>query len=364
MSNRSLIALFFAFGMVTWLFSGDIASNKVTAAESGGPEGTIASTNVPLVRGVESVAVSRDLYLDVRGQTRANRLVEVRSEVAGIIEAVPGEKGKHVKKGDLLCQVAIDTRRSDLSEALASLKSTQLEYDGIQDLNQRGLQSEIVLAKAKAELEQSRSRAKRAELELQKTRIVAPFDGIVETQPVEVGYYLSPGAACVTLIELNPVLVTGQVAERNIAGIKLGDDVQVELITGQNYVATVNFIGRSPDGATRTYPIEASIDNPEESIRAGLTATMRVPIGTEYAHLISPASLVLDDSGVVGVRIVDQQNIVRFKAVKIVSEGASGVWMTGLPSQIRLITVGQEDVFEGQLVKIDISPLLTIVSKN
>ncbi len=360
MSNRSLIALFFAFGMAIWLFSGDLSSNKVTADEGdGGAENT--STKIPLVRGIESVAATRNLFLDVRGQTRANRMVEVRSEVSGIVEAVPGEKGNRVKKGDLLCQIAIDTRRSDLSEALASLKSTQLEYDGIRDLNQRGLQSEIILAQAKARLEQSRSRAKRAQLELQKTRITAPFDGIVETQPVEVGHFLSPGSTCVTLIEIDPILVTGQVAERNISGIHLGDQVHVELITGEGYVAMVTFIGRSPDATTRTYPIEVTINNPAASIRAGLTATMHVPTGAEVAHLISAASLVLDDEGVVGVRIVDNQNVVRFKAVHIVSESTEGVWVTGLPQKVKLITIGQEEVFEGQIVKIDLSPLVSLV---
>jgi membrane fusion protein, multidrug efflux system len=360
-SNRSLIALFFALGMAVWLFSGDLARNKVTADEDSIVENKVSETEVQLVRGIRSTATSQDLFLDVRGQTNANRIVQVKSEVSGIIEEVPGEKGKRVKAGDLLCQIAIDSRRSDLAEALANLKSTQLEYDGIRDLNQRGLQSEIILAKAKATLEQSRAKAKRAELALQKTRIVAPFDGIVEKQPVEAGHFLSPGATCVTLIEIDPILVTGQVAERNIAGIHLGDEVEVNLITGETYTAAVSFIGRSPDTNTRTYPIEVTIENPAASIRAGLTSTMRVPVGMEIAHLISPASLVLDDGGVVGVRIVDGENIVHFKSVKIVSEDADGIWVTGLPEVINLITVGQEEVFEGQVVKIDLTPLISIV---
>jgi len=371
-SNRSLVALFFAFGMVVWLFSGDIASNIVTADE-GTNESTSGSTSleisspvrdIPHVRGINSIADTHNLFLEVRGQTRANRLVQVKSEVSGVVESVPGEKGKRVKAGDLLCQVAIDNRRSDLAEALATLKSNQLEYDGIRDLNQRGLQSEIVLAKAKATLEQGRSRAKRAELELRKTRIVAPFDGIVETQPVEVGHFLSPGSTCVTLIEMDPILVTGQVAESNISAIQLGEEVQVELITGQKYVATITFIGRSPDATTRTYPIEVTIDNPGDSIRAGLTSTMRVPVGAEVAHLISPASLVLNDNGTVGVRIVDDKSMVRFKAVKIVSESAAGIWVAGLPRVVKLITVGQEEVFEGQVVRIDVSALTSLVGSR
>jgi multidrug efflux system membrane fusion protein len=348
-------------GMAVWLFSGDLARNKVIAEDEALGAHDSRADQIQHVRGIRSIAASRQIHLDVRGQTRANRIVDVRSEVSGVVEQVPGEKGKRVKAGDLLCQIAVDSRRSDLAEALANLKSSQLEYDGIRDLNKRGLQSEIILAKAKATLEQSRARAKRSELALQKTRIVAPFDGIVEKQPVEAGHFLSPGATCVTLIEIDPILVIGQVAERSIAGIHLGDEVQVQLITGEEYVATVSFIGRSPDANTRTYPIEVTIENPGDSIRAGLTSTMQVPIGEEIAHLISPASLILDDAGVVGVHIVDEKNIVHFKAVKIVSEDTGGVWVTGLPEMINLITIGQEEVFEGQVVRIDLSPLVTLV---
>ena len=321
MSNKNFFALIFAIGMVIWLFSGTLASNKLTADENSVQMAD--SSEIQLVRGMKSIADRRQIYLDVRGQTRANRSVQVKSEITGIVEQVPGEKGKRVKAGDLLCQVAIDSRRSDLTEAIANLKSSQLEYDGVQDLNKRGLQSEIILAKAKATLEQSRSGARRAELALGKTRIVAPFDGIVETQPVEVGHLLTTGAICVTLIEIDPILVSGQVAERNIGNIHLGDEVYVELITGKKYVGLVTFIGRSPDATTRTFPIEVTIENPGDSIRAGLTSTMRVPVGIEVAHLISPASLVLDDEGIVGVRIVDDENIVRFKPVQVTSFASS-----------------------------------------
>ena len=359
MSNKNLTALGFAIGMVIWLFSGSLASNKLTADEY--KNHVVDSGEIPLVRGMKSTAEQRQIYLIVRGQTRANRIVQVKSEITGIVERVPGEKGKRVKAGDLLCLVAIDSRRSDLTEAVAKMKSSQLEYDGIRDLNQRGLQSEITLAKVKATLEQSRARAKRAELALRKTRIVAPFDGIVENQPVEVGHLLTIGDTCVTLIEIDPILVSGQVAERNIGDIRLGNEVHVELITGKKYLGVVSFIGSSPDVTTRTYPIEVTAENPGNSIRAGLTTTMRVPVAVELAHLISPASLVLNDEGLVGVRIVDDESMVKFMLVQIVSESSEGIWVTGLPEQVNLITVGHEEVFDGQVVKVDFSPLTSLV---
>lgn len=68
------------------------------------------------------------------------------------------------------------------------------------------------------------------------------------------------------------------------------------------------------------------------------------------AHNVSPASLSLSDTGAIGAKIVDNDDIVQFIEVQIVSDTATGVWLTGLPPNVELITVGQELVFAGQQV--------------
>lgn len=363
LSDKNLIAGLIAVAIAVWLFSGELGGPALVAQEAGGQASAgRESAEAPLVRGVESQADERRLYLEVRAQTRANRIVQVRSEVQGRVEAVPGEKGTRVEAGDLLCRIAVDTREADLAQARADLKSAELEYQGIQDLKSRGLQSEINVARAEASLAAARARVKQTELSLEKTRIVAPFDGIVDQQPVEVGDYLSVGQPCVTLMEVEPLLVTGQVAERNIGKVALGNEVSISLITGAEMTGTVTFIGRAPESTTRTYPVEVTVPQPGDNVRAGLSADMRLPIGSELAHRISPASLVLNDDGTIGVRIVDANDTVRFKPVQVVSEGPEGVWVKGLPERVRLITVGQEEVFHGQVVRVDLTPLTSVVS--
>ena len=363
MSNKHLTVTFIIVAMAIWMFSGELAHNTVTADEVAGKPLVTDEDAPALVRGIKSEADSRTVYLDVRGQTRANRVVQLKAEVSGRIEVLSGERGRFVEKGDALCELAVDARRNEYDQAMAELRSAELEYNGFKDLNSRGLQSEIVLAKAQAALEQSRTRARQAELALEKTVIRAPFNGVVSEQLVEVGDFLSPGSTCVSLMEIDPILVAGQVAEKNVQQLSLGDEVMVRLITGQTMTGEVSFIGHAPDLATRTFPIEVTVANPDASVRAGLTSDMRVPVGTEDVHLISPASLVLADDGSVGVRIVDETDHVLFRTVNIVDEGTEGVWVTGLPASINLITVGQEEVFEGQLVRMDFSPVLSLVSQ-
>ena len=359
MRNRSLIAICFAIGIAIWFFSGELTSNVVGADDQLNP-GDVTATEIPHVRATRSVADMRSLYLEVSGQTRANRIVQVKAEVFGRVEQIPATRGTKVEEGDLLCQIAVDSRQNDFDKARADLKSAQLEYDGILDLRRQGLQSDITLAKANAALEATRAGAKHAQLALAKTMIVAPFAGVVEDQPVEIGDYLNIGQICVSVMEIDPILVVGEVAEKSISALQLGDLVDVTLITGQVMKGEVSFISRSPDTATRTYPVEITIHSPGENIRAGLSAEMKVPLGEQAAHLISSASLVLNDEGVMGVRTADDKNVVHFNSVKILSETAQGVWVSGLPDEVNLITVGHEEVFEGQTVKTDYTPLGSI----
>ena len=382
MSNKQLVVGFTVVMMTLWVFSGEWSNSTVGAEEvtqqekarldgPSSPSSALgASSNAlvskqsdTLVRAVQSKAETKTLFLDVRGQTAANRMVQVKAEVAGKVVTVAGKKGSVVKKGDPLCRVAEDARRAEYTQALAELESAKLEYDGFVDLNKKGLQSEIVLARAKALLQQSKTRTEDARLALAKTSITAPFNGVVTEQQVEVGDYLSPGGICVTLMEVDPMLIVGQIAEKNIGRVSLDGEVKIQLITGETFIGKVSYAGHAPNEKTRTFPVEVTIKNTGSVIRAGLTAQMLIPVGEERVHLISPASLVLDDAGSVGVRVVDRDDRARFMPVEIAEENPAGIWVKGLPTLVNLITVGHEEVSEGQRVATDFALLSGLVGK-
>ena len=348
---------------VLWLLTGLLSNDdEHSATEPGGlvQDDAPSVAAIFLVRGVHSIAETQTLYLDVPSQTLASRTVQVKAEISGKIVALPGEQGTEVQQGDLLCRIAIDARQDEYNQAQAALISAQIEYAGFVDLNKKGLQSEVLLARSKAMLEQARTQAKKAELALANTQLLAPFDGVVTSQEVEVGDFLAPGARCVSLMELDPLLVTAQVAEKNISRMVLGDEVAITLLTGEAYSGTLSFIGHAPDLATRTYPIEVTIANPGMTIRAGLTAKMRVPVGVDRVHLISPASLVLNNIGTLGVRVMDDRHRVRFMAVEVIGESPAGILVKGLPKEVDLITVGQEEVVEGQQIEMEYTSLTLV----
>jgi multidrug efflux system membrane fusion protein len=152
------------------------------------------------------------------------------------------------------------------------------------------------------------------------------------------------------VVALDPFLIVGRASEKDVGYITIGDTGWAKLTTGERVEGKVRFVAKSSDQATRTFRVELEVPNPNGAIRDGVTAEMHVAAATVEAHRISPAILSLDERGVMGVRIVDKDRRVRFVPVKIVADGTDGVWVSGLPHEVTIITVGQEYVTEGQEV--------------
>ena len=291
----------------------------------------------------------------VRGRTQAFRSVDVRAEIVGKIVATPVARGQRVNRGDVLCEIAIDNRATDLQEARTRELQTKLEYEAAQDLLSRGLQSEVAIAKTKTALDSARATVNRAELAMSKTKIRAPFAGVMETRPVELGDLLQPGTVCATILDDNPMLLVGQVPEQDIGKLDIGSHVLASLHTGENVSGKITYISHAASDIGRGYRIEVEIEQSDQRILDGITAELLVQGARISAHLIPPSSLTLDDNGNIGVKILLNNNLVDFVNVEIVGEETrrlnSGVWVTGLPVRVNLITHGQEIVFSGQTVR-------------
>ncbi|MGS2722533.1 efflux RND transporter periplasmic adaptor subunit [Porticoccus sp. GXU_MW_L64] len=286
-----------------------------------------------------------------RGRTEPNRVVDLRAEVSGRVVAVPAERGQQVAAGDVVCRLAVEDRQQRLDEASAALKEAQLRHQGVAKLKQQGLQSELAIAEAKSGLERARADLKRRQLDLQNIDIRAPFAGIVETRPVEIGDFMNRGDNCGQLLEISPLKVVAQVSEQQVQKISLGSPAEVELVDGSRASGAITYLGQQASAATRTYRIEATINNANSRLRAGLTAQFNVSTRELLAQRIPSSVLGLGDSGEIGVRLLDDSYRVQFQEVQIVGDDSDGVWVLGLPDSALLVTVGQEYVANGEQVE-------------
>ena len=246
---------------------------------------------------VNSKATNKSKILKSSGFTEADKFVQVRAEVSGRLIARPAQQGDYVEEGDLICQLYIAGREA---------------YP----------------------------------------KIVAPFSGYLETLRVEEGDFLNTGAVCAALIDPDPMLIVADIAEKDIAQVELGSEASAKLISGRYISGEVTFIASSADKNTRTFRVEISVDNKDRSIRDGVSAEIYIKGKQEAAHKISPAILSLNDQGKLGVRTVTADNRVEFKEINILEDTNSGMWVSGLGEEARIITLGQEYVFQGQTVNV------------
>ena len=173
--------------------------------------------------------------------------------------------------------------------------------------------------------------------------------GVVQDPVATVGSMLSPGQPCATVVELDPMLFIANVPEARIARAELGLPAKITTVTGLSVEGKVSYIASLADEATRSFPIEIEVPNANGRILSGVTATASVSMGTLPAHLLPQSVLTLNDEGALGVRAV-KDGAVEFYAVTILSDSREGVWVTGLPPTVDVITMGQEYVVPGQKV--------------
>lgn len=293
----------------------------------------------------------------VTGRTQASKKVSLRAETSGQISEILKEKGSFATLDDSLAKIEVRDREAKLSEAKERVNQRQIEYNAAKSLAGKGFNSKVRLAQSKADLEDAKAKLTEAEIELSKIHIKSPFDGVVFEQNIEVGDYVSQGDEIFTIVNLNPIELVGFLSERNIGNLKIGDKAYAEFLNGGLIEGEISYIAPAANEQTRTFQVEISAPNNLMSIKDGLTATMRIPVEAKLAHKISPSVLSLNDAGEIGVKIVNEQDIVEFKPIVILSDRPDHMWIYGLPGKVRLITVGQDFVSNGQKVK-------PVLSKN
>lgn len=363
MKKNLISASIVAVGLLLWLLSGLFVDRPAPLADTSADVVATPDETRFRVRVARFNAQQRTLTQILRGKTETKRSAEVSAETAGRVVARPVERGQQVRTGDLLCELAVEDREARVAQARADLKRAELEQRGAQQLKQKDLLSEIRIAQVDAELETARATLARAELDLARSMIRSPFDGVVEDLHLDVGDLANIGSPCVTLIDLDPLLITANASERDIGYLRVGQTVTARTSTDQRLTGTVTFVGSESDPATRTYAVEITVPNPDQHLRAGLTTVVSVETDTVLAHRVAPSLFTLDDDGVVGLRGVDRDDRVVFYPVEVVEDDARGAWVTGLPGVVRLITVGHEFVAAGERVdvqEVDAEPIAAL----
>ncbi len=351
MRASAVIAVLLSIAVTAWMVSGQLGGGEPAPAAPEAGAGPAASRNpVPRVRVKRMKARSHGVAVTVRGRSEASRRVEVRAETDGRIVEIGATRGDTVEEGGVLARLAVEERRAKIAEYKARLRQRRIHFEATEALARRGLSSREALATAKADIDAATAAVEQVEVEIARTRLRAPFDGVLLEGHAELGDYLKQGDRFGRIIDLDPILFVGSVTERSVAWLRPGLPAVATSLAGDEIPGALRYVAPAADPAVRTYRIEVEAANPGYRIREGVTADIAIEVDTTMAHFVTPALLSLADDGTIGLKTVDARNRVRFRPVDIIEDTPGGVWLAGLPPEIRVITVGQDFVSAGQEV--------------
>ncbi|MEO0823470.1 MAG: efflux RND transporter periplasmic adaptor subunit [Pseudomonadota bacterium] len=346
MRVTSLLLALAATGFLGWWFVLRVPPEPAVVSSMRAP----AEPAAVRVTVVESVAEETRERTLLRGRTEANRAVDVRAETAGLVASEPLRAGARVAEGEVLCRLDAGSRAAQRKEMEARLAEARAEATAAQTLSAKGFTAETTRIAREAQLEAAAAALELVERDIDRLEIRAPFAGILETDAAERGALLSIGDRCATLIDLSLVKITAFVSEQDVDRIAPGQPVAVRLVNGMEREGAIRFIGRMADEDTRTYRVETVLENADGQLRDGMTAELVVSLDAGRAHRLPQSALTLDDTGRLGVRVVEE-GIARFRPVRVLRDSAEEAWLTGLPERATVIVVGQEFVRDGRRVE-------------
>jgi len=288
---------------------------------------------------------------------------DVAAEVEGIVEAVKIEDGQRVKAGQPLVELRMDllAKRLDATrfshqQVLAELKIAEIELGRREKLFEKGSISEQSYDDTRFRARALERRAnslkaevERIELEIQKTVIRAPFDGVVIKRSVDRGEWTAEGNTVAVLARDDVIDVRVEVPESYIRHVRSGDQVRVS-IGGTDLEGTVTAIIPRGDVATRTFPVKIRAANTQSFVE-GMSAGVWLPTArTQNAFIVSRDALI-SNSGRLVVFVLQDSKVRALPVAVIAYEGTDvGITGEGLKDGMQVVVKGNERLRDGQEV--------------
>jgi len=412
MKRSIFIALLILASVVGWIGSGQFSNNVVAQdenteissdTENSSSLNNDSSESEEFTFSVETKIFNSSLIdqsIELQGQTIHNKKIDVKSETSGKIKNIKFARGNKVSSNSEMINISLEDRNEKLLSAKKDLERLskevilneknrdnllrqniqrielyEIEYASAKQLIDKGLSSksklslasfnlanaqadredikikfESTLANLEAQISNVKSVLKNIKLDIEKTTIKAPFDGIVSEKMVEETEFISVGTPLFTIIDLDPIKIEGYLSEFDVNKVSVGTKALIEDSNGIKKNGIISFISPSAEISTRTFEITIEADNKDLSYKSGITTKIIIKGSELKAHKIPPSILTLLDDGSVGVKAVDDENKVTFYPIKTIKDTIDGMWVSGLPQKVNLIVSGQEYISIGETI--------------
>lgn len=290
---------------------------------------------------------------------------DVAAEIGGRVLNVHFDEGDTVQRGAKL--VALDTAltqrklaaaKAQHEEALAALELARLELARRDELFKSGSIAQQELDNSSYSVKELESRAaalqqtaSRLQLEIAKSSIPAPFDGIVLARNIERGEWLAAGSPAARIARNDAMEALVNVPERVLPYI--ANDIQVEVtIGGKRHNGRIEAILMEGDEATRTFPVKIVLPD-AKGLAQGMQATAHLPIDSKGKAIIVPRDAITEFSGNQAV-FVAREGKANMIPVKVLAYHGlkAAVAGPGLAAEMNVVVKGNERLYPGAPLRI------------
>ena len=296
---------------VLWLAVAAVALAALLVPRLGSsPTGDGVPTEVERPLEVDSLVVKPRLLVErfaTVGTIRADEQVEIQSEISGILEEVRFDEGSRVGRGQLLARLDDEQLVAERDRARHRVELAVLSEARQSDLLEQGLTSQEDYDLALGQLNVLRAELRLAEARLEKTRIRAPFQGVIGLRSVSRGAALTPQTRIATLQRIDPVKIEFSVPESRAGRVEPGEVVEFR-IKGSDRVFAGEIYAVEPrvDRETRSLRARARCPNPAGELLPGAFADVELAINEIEGALTVPAMAVIPELGSKKIFVVEE----------------------------------------------------------
>jgi membrane fusion protein (multidrug efflux system) len=321
-----------------WLFAAVIAllGSAATAQDS-------QDKAVP-VEAAKVLAAPLSEQVTAIGTLLSNESVTVSSEIPGRLEEIHFKEGLPVEKGEPLFTLDGSVYRAQLADAEAKLKLSEQTHSRTTQLLKNKYATAQSADEATSNLAVNTAAVELARVQLEKTRIVAPFSGIVGLRHVSVGEYITAGQGLVNLEAIDPVKADFRVTERFLPAIKVGQTIRIRIdaFPDETFEGKVYAIDPRLDVAGRSLLVRAMVPNEDQRLRPGLFARVTVLLQLKEDALSVPEQAIVPQG--------DSQYVFKIVGGKAeLTKVLTGTRREGRVEIVEGLSAGDEVVTAGQL---------------
>jgi membrane fusion protein (multidrug efflux system) len=218
----------------------------------------------------------------------------ISAELAGTVTEINFQSGSLVKKGDVLLKMDVSPEQAQLRSAKADEELAKNDLDRARDLAARKVISAAEFDAAQSKYAQKKAAMENIQSTIDKKEIRAPFDGTAGIRAVNPGQMVKVGDPLVSLQTMGQVYFDFALPQQQLADVKqdLAVKVTTDALPGREFEGKLTAINSSIDPATRNVTLQATLDNPDNALRAGMFGRIKVLLPKNNPTLFVPATAV------------------------------------------------------------------------